>query len=64
MRAATAAFAGLAAACCVLGPAAIVAGLGVAAGSTLGIVAGAVIAIGCLAAALLVWRRTNQKRAC
>jgi len=63
MRTATAALAALAAACCVIGPAAIVAGLGVAAGSTLGIVAGAVTAIGCLAA-LLIWRRTNRKRAC
>jgi uncharacterized membrane protein len=63
MRAGTAALAALAAACCVVGPAAIVGGLGVAAGSTLGIVAGALIAVGCLAA-LLVWRHTSRKRAC
>jgi hypothetical protein len=47
----------------VVGPAAIVAGLGVAAGSTLGIVAGALVAVGCLAV-LLVWRRTGRKTAC
>jgi hypothetical protein len=63
MRAATAALAALAAACCAVGPAAIVAGLGVAAGSTLGIFAGALIAVGCLAA-LLIWRRTGRKRTC
>jgi len=63
MRAAGATLAALAVACCIAGPAAIVAGLGVAAGSTIGILAGAVTALGC-AAALLIWRHAGRRRAC
>lgn len=62
-RNATAGLAALMTACCLLGPVAVVAGVGTAAGSTLGIVAGVVIALACVAA-LLIWQRSGRKRAC
>jgi hypothetical protein len=60
---ATAGLAALMAACCILGPAAVIAGVGTAAGSTLGVVAGALIVLACLAV-LAIWRRNGRKRAC
>jgi hypothetical protein len=52
----------LMAACCVLGPAVIAAGIGAAAGSWFGIGAALVLAAACVAA-LLLWRR-RDRRAC
>jgi hypothetical protein len=54
--------AALALACCILGPAAIAAGLGAAAGSWLGVSAALVLAVACVGA-LLLWHRRGR-RAC
>jgi hypothetical protein len=59
---ATGAAAALMAACCLLGPAVLAAGIGAAAGSWFGII-GAVVLAGACAGALLLWRRRGR-RAC
>jgi hypothetical protein len=52
----------LMAACCVLGPAALAATVGAAAGSLFGLIGAIVLALACIGA-LLVWRRKGR-RAC
>jgi hypothetical protein len=62
MNKATGVAVALMATCCLLGPAAIAAGIGAAAGSWFGIAAALVLAVACLGA-LVLWRRRGR-RAC
>jgi len=62
-RRATAGVVALMAACCVLGPAALVGGFGAALGSAFGIVAAVGLAVACVVA-LLIWRRRGQRGVC
>ncbi len=60
MNKATGAAAALMAACCLLGPAALAAGIGAAAGAWFGII-GALVLAGTCVAAWLLWRHRRRR---